>query len=196
MAVDSEFTQLVKRARQGDKEATGRIYTEYAMHVKRCVRYRLRKLRLQNSTTADDVFDSVFRQLLKPGALDKFDDTEHLCNYLEKAVHRKATEYLRRMTKGDQEDLAQPTAADEAEDKSSEELLNDLEQREELDRIYSRLMPHERLLCTLRRGGYLWDEIAARLNTTPTAARQAFHRAMARVKRFAQNSAGPRRKPK
>ena len=45
-------------------------------------------------------------------------------------------------------------------------------------------------------GGYRWDEIAERLSTTPAVARQAFHRAVTRAKRFAQNSAGPRRTPK
>jgi RNA polymerase sigma factor (sigma-70 family) len=196
VAANNDFTRLLERARQGDQEAIGLIYEQYTSPVKFVIRRRLRKSQIDSLTTADDAFDSVFRQLLKPGAFDEIQDAEHLQNYLAKAVDHKAIEVLRRMTRGQQQVLTQATTNDDVEDESSAAMLNDLEQREELERIYSFLLPHERLLCTLRRGHYRWDEIAHRLNTTPTAARQVFSRAISRVKQFAQNSGGPRRTPK
>lgn len=196
MAVDNDFTRLLARARQGDQEAIGLIYEQYTSPVKLVIRRRLRTSQIGSLTTADDVFDSVFRQLLKPGGFDAIQDAKHLHNYLAKAVDHKAIEVLRRLTKGQQRVLTQALANEDKEDKSSDLFLSDLEQREELEHIYSLLLPYERLLCMLRRASYRWDEIADRLNLTPTVARQAFRRAISRVERIVQNSPRLRRKPK
>jgi RNA polymerase sigma factor (sigma-70 family) len=153
-------------------------------------------LRLQSVTTPEDVFDSAFCQILKSRSFEKINDPSHLLNYFEQAAHRKAIQELRRLTKGTGGGVTTVPLNDDVEDHALTTMLDDLEQREELARIYSLLRPHERLLCTLRRGNHHWNEIAARMNTTPRAARQAFYRAMYRVKRLAERSAWPKRTPK
>lgn len=186
MADDSEFRRLLQRAQQGDRDAIGRIYVLYVPHMERVTRHRLRKLGLDTITTSADVGDSVFRQLLKPGAFDKITTDTHLRNFLLKACGNKAMDILSKVM-SDKHVPRATTLSDDVADRSHVELLDPLEHEEELERIYWQLSPRERLLCTLRRGGCCWDEIAERLNTTPVVARQAFSRGFRRAQQLVRD---------
>lgn len=187
MVEDSDFKQLLAQAQQGDRDAIGRIYTMYLPHMDRVTRYRLRKLGLSTVTTSADIRNSVFRHLLKPGAFDKITTDKHLRNFLLKACGNKIMDTLSKLRASRHEpcDLA---AHQDLQDRSAAALGDPLEQAEELERIYSQLTPRERLLCMLRRGGCGWDEIAARLKTTPLVARQAFSRGFRRAQKLIRDS--------
>jgi len=180
MVEDREFEQLLELVQQGDREAIGRVYLKYLPHMERVTRYRLRKLGLDIVTTSADVHDSVFRQLLKPGAFDRITTDKHLRNFLLKACGNKVLDILAKLTSHEQDPRGMaPYHA--VEHGVEAEPHDPLEHAEELDRVYSQLSPRERLLCTLRRGGCCWNEIAERLGTTPSSARKAFSRSYRRA---------------
>ena len=183
MADDSRFNRLLERAQGGDRDAIGEIYEFFAPHMERVTRYRLRKMGLDRVTTADDVRNSVFCQLLKPGAFDSITNAKHLQNFLLKACANKVIDLLAKVTSG-QSDARSIIPLHEVEEGAQSDTSDALEQVEELARIYALLSPRERLLCTLRRSGCGWDEIAQRLNTSPVAARQVFSRGYRRAQQL------------
>ncbi len=175
------FEELLRRAQRGDRDALGDIYVKYIPHVERVVRYRLRRAGLDRATTSEDIQDSVFCQLLRPGALDRITTEQHLLNFLLKACGNKVRDILAKH-RSDTYDSRDAIAAQDGADDAHADSLHHLEHEEQLARIYAMLTPRERLLCMLRRAGYGWDEIAQRLNTTPVSARQAFSRGFRRAR--------------
>jgi DNA-directed RNA polymerase specialized sigma24 family protein len=172
------FQQLLNRLRVGDNSAAGQLYVEYAPHLRLVIKRRLVQRGLQWATEPDDVLDSVFRTLFCHGSLSPVENEQHLVQLLEQAVDRYTLRVLRKLTAGcrdfrrESHDLVvtAPPSHNPCED-------GDL-----LGTAWDSLSAKERLICTLHRADYSWDEIGERLAMTAAAARKAFQRTEARVR--------------
>ncbi len=185
--VSDTFQQLLARAQQGDRDAIGTLYVTYLPHIERVVGARLRKLGLERVTTTADVGDSVFCQLLKPGALNRVTSERHLRHFLFKACRNKLHDIGVKSHWG--ADVAShPETGDEGTVPQPGDGPPSIELEEQLDRLYAELTSRERLLCTLRRAGFSWKEIGLRLQLSPAVARQAFSRAFRRIRALTEEA--------
>jgi len=177
--IDNDFTRLLQRAREGDEFAQTQLYCEYVPHVRRVIRHRLRDLRIDWAVEPDDVFDSVFVGLWKPGALRDIRDARHFLNYLEKAARNKAQHVLRKMARAR---LSVTDVPAHRVRRHVETEREGIEFDDELTSACAKLTGRERLICILRNGGHTWEEIGSRLRINPDAARKTHARAEARIR--------------
>ena len=176
---DNEFTRLLRRARAGDESAQTQIYLEFGPLVRRVIRRRLRDLKIDRAVEPDDVFDSVFVGLWKPGALRDIQDAQHFMNYVDKTARHKAQQIPRNLVRV-------PRCGSEVlsgvDNRIAESELDGVEFNEELTRACAMLSGRERLICLLHNSGYTWEDIGSRLRINPDAARMTHARAEARIR--------------
>lgn len=181
MSKENPFRQLLRRALDGDRDAQAELYIEYGPHMRRVIKMKLRDLRIEWAVDPEDVFDSFFIRLIRDGTLKGIEDAYHFTNYVEKSVRNKSQQILRKVIRRKAIGLDQ-FPSDMFEDFHAQEDVEACAWEEQLEQAYSRLGHHERMICWLAGGGQTWQQIGARLNLSPDAARMIHRRAEARTR--------------
>jgi DNA-directed RNA polymerase specialized sigma24 family protein len=183
------FAELVKRAGQGDRDATGLLIEEYTPALRRHVRLILMDNRLRRVLEESDVCQSIMGQFFFGLSAGRFelDGPEQLVGLLKQMVRNKITDRARYWRAGRRDYLRNiaPTNPDQVGEPlcSGPTPSRVVEDREFLAEFESRLSDWERLILAFRRQGMNWPEISSRTGEGPEAIRKRFERALDRVGR-------------
>jgi DNA-directed RNA polymerase specialized sigma24 family protein len=184
------FSDLVKRAGQGEQDAAHHLIEQYAPALRRQVRFTLMDNKLRRVLEETDVCQSVMGQFFSGLSAGQFqlDGPEQLIGLLKQMVRNKITDqarywradrrdYLRNITPGDSDRLGEPLCSGPTPSRI-------VEDSEFLAEVESRLSEWERMIFAFRRQGMNWPEIASRTGGGSEAIRKRFERALDRVGRM------------
>lgn len=179
------FVELIRRAQAKDPQAATELMRRYEPAVRRAVRLRLFDSRLRRVFDSMDICQSVMGNFFDRLARGQYplESPEQLVNLLVTMAHNKLTDQVRRQ-QAQRRDARQVASfgvedgefADRGPSPSKE-----VEARELIDAVRQRLTAEERRLLELRHDGWDWADIAAKLGTTPEAARKKLARALERI---------------
>jgi DNA-directed RNA polymerase specialized sigma24 family protein len=186
---DQGFAELVRRAGQGEQEATRLLIEQYESAIRRQVRFTLMDNKLRRVLEETDVCQSVLGQFFSGLGNGRFafDGPEQMIGLLKQMVKNKITDqarywraerrdYLRNITPSDSVGAFEPMSRGATPSRV-------VEQREFLAEFESRLSDWERMIFAFRREGMGWPEIASRAGGGAEAIRKRFERALDRVGR-------------
>jgi RNA polymerase sigma-70 factor (ECF subfamily) len=185
--VESSFTDLIRRVRNGDAEAAALLVRHYGPAVRRVVRIRLVGHRLRQVLDSMDIYQSVLGSFFVRAALGQYDlqTPEHLLKLLTTMVRNKVISQDRheqalgrRPGHGEvvEWDGQEPAARDPSPSQQAAV-------RELFQKFCAQLSAEERQLMDLRAQGKSWEEIAAELGGTPDAHRMRLGRIADRAAR-------------
>lgn len=182
MAPERSFSEVIRGVRAGDPDAVRDLVRAYEPYLRRTFRRRLANTPLQAAADSADLCQSVLGAFLirfVAGALEVHTQDDLLKLLL--GIARKKFARLRRREGADRRDRGRTAALGSdpnlpdarAEDPSvvltRDELLRDVRRR---------MADGERELFELRRAGYSWDEIAARVGEPAARLRKRYSRAI------------------
>jgi DNA-directed RNA polymerase specialized sigma24 family protein len=183
------FTELVKRAGEGEPQAAHDLIELYAPALRRQVRFTLMDNKLRRVLEETDVCQSVMGQFFSGLAAGQFvlDGPEQLIGLLKQMVRNKITDqarywragrrdYLRNITPSDSDQVGEPLCPGPTPSRI-------VEDSEFLAKFESQLSDWERMIFAFRRQGMNWPEIACRTGGGSEAIRKRFERALDRVGR-------------
>jgi len=178
-STQEEFLDLMRRVQEGDEQAAEELYESYREHILRVVRRRLHhplRNRFDSCDFVQSVWTSFFGRVTKTC---QFDSPQALVAFLKKMAlfkvvdaYRKGTQTARHNCSNErslndaptegregapQAYLAAPTPTPSQEAAAQERWENLTQGKCELDRQ----------ILALRREGYTYEEIAARLKLSP-----------------------------
>lgn len=180
MAEDYSFQELFQRAVNGDRDAQADLYLEYGRHLRRCIAFRLRRMKIAYAVDPDDLFDSFFGRIIEGRVKIAFKSPLHFINYCEKSLRNKCQQALRSVMLRKATNIAE-CPPELFEDASATDQLERFERNEELESAYSELTHEERVVCFFRAGGHTWEEIGQRLGKSASAVRMLHRRADERL---------------
>lgn len=162
-----------------DDDDVGALYREHAGHIWRYVRARV-----ATDADAEDVVSDVFmRAMRSKGNYDSDRGTE-VAWLVGIARHATADHFRRRRPETAHEDVPETVGPDEPGERALER-----EETSALHRNLSRLSEREREALALRFGAELSSpEIGAQLDISPTAARMLVHRAVTKLRGWAEHA--------
>jgi RNA polymerase sigma factor (sigma-70 family) len=180
-AEDEDFANLIRRVRAGEEQAAAELVRRYEPAIRRVVRVHLHDPRLRMFFDSFDVCQSVLASFFVRVHLGQFelDSPDKLLHLLVTIARHKVTnqalhhqsqrrDYRRRQTLHD--------VASGALDPGKEVEIKDL-----LEQVRSRLSAEEGLLAEQRSRGESWADIAAIQGGSADALRKKFSRALDRV---------------
>jgi RNA polymerase sigma-70 factor (ECF subfamily) len=184
------FTELVKRAGQGEQEAAHSLIEQYAPALRRQVRFTLMDNKLRRVLEETDICQSVMGQFFSGLSAGQFalDGPEQLVGLLKQMVRNKITDQARYWRAGRRDYFRNVAPSDS--DRVSEPLCSGptpsriVENREFLAAFESRLSDWEKIIFAFRRQGMNWPEIASHIGGGSEAIRKRFERALDRVGRM------------
>lgn len=188
---DTEFIELVARARAGDEVAVERLLRAFEDDVRLMVRARLPRA-LRSQFDSMDFVQSVWTSLFAgPGpAVETFANVRHFLGYLAGVAQNKVWEEYRRRTRSQKYDLAReerlyvrrgvheaprdvaapdPTPSQEAQ------------AADRMDQLLAGRTPQEARVLELRRQGLTFEEIAARTGQHERTVRRLIEALRARM---------------
>jgi RNA polymerase sigma factor (sigma-70 family) len=185
MSGDGEFTDLMRRVREGDQEAAAELVRGYEPAIRRVVRVHLRDPRVRRVLDSMDVCQSVLATFFVRANLGQFDiaTPEDLLKLLGRIARNKLTnqiskhragrrDYRREEALAGREGLTRASGSDPCEQAAARELLA---------KVREHLTDDERQLAELRGRGDSWAEVAASQGGTPESMRKKLSRALDRV---------------
>jgi DNA-directed RNA polymerase specialized sigma24 family protein len=189
------FTDLVKRAGQGEQQAASDLMERYAPALRRQIRFTLMDNKLRRVLEETDICQSVMGQFFSGLSAGHFvlDGPEQLIGLLKQMVRNKITDHARYWRAGRRDYLRNITPSDS--DRVGEPLCPQptpsriVENSEFLTQFESRLSDWERMIFAFRRQGMNWPEIASRTGGGSEAIRKRFERALDRVGRMLDTTA-------
>jgi RNA polymerase sigma factor (sigma-70 family) len=183
---DTNFRDMMERARGGDREAAARLVSQYEPEIRRAIRIRTVEPRLQRFLDSADICQSVMRRFL--GALRAAEvpseDPRQLLAWLVRVARNRMNLALRRLRVIQQhlEQAARDAAERTEADADPDHFLDaELANRELLDLVLHRLTPEERHIADSYANGASWDDLARELGCGKEALRKRFMRALQRV---------------
>ena len=180
MAEAQRVRELFERALGGDREAAGNLWSEQGEHMRRWIRLRLHKLKIEWAVDPDDVFDSFFVSILEGRVKMDFASPEHFVNYCQSALRNKCLCTLRSVMLRMATNIAD-CPPEFFDDPSATEDLESFTWDERLENASAQLTQPEREVCYYRIEGLTWQEIGERLGKSPDAVRMIRRRATERL---------------
>lgn len=187
MAEPLPFPELLNRLRGGDLTAVQEFVARHETYLRRYIRRRLNRCRLQAVADSIDVCQSVLGTFLIRTAngefeLRQYSDIEKLLLLITKrkvaALVRREFSLLR-----DRNRLESFAAGADVASDSSHEPSRIASGRDLVEEIRRRLPVEERMLFDLRREDKSWDQIAAERNGNSIVLRKRLSRALKRISR-------------
>jgi len=181
------FSQLVKRAQDGDANAMERLLKEYGDAIQREIRFCLMDQRLRRVVGESDVFQSViarFTLKLREGQYH-FDTPSDLVGLL-KTMARTHVAHLARFWQARRRDLRKDTHLDAegaTEPAAHDPTVSSVVARVEMLELAMEYLPErDRQILDWRQDKVTWPEIARRLDVPSSEALRKQHdRTLARV---------------
>jgi RNA polymerase sigma-70 factor (ECF subfamily) len=179
-----DFSELLRRAREGDRGAVSELYERYRAQVERAAR-RGRGSRLRVRFDTDDIAQSVFADLLRE--IPDFEDRGEPAfrAWLSRKVGNKLASKARRQSRADGLPREVPLGTDSALDPGAHGpgppgAAVDREERDRIAALLGTLDPSQSEVIGLRIDeGLGWEEVASRLGLpSADAARMRFVRAV------------------
>lgn len=178
----NDLAALTARVRLGDAAAAAEFVRLFEPQIRRGIRIHGTGLRLQRILDSEDLCQSVMRRFL--GQLDNpavpTDDPTRLLAWLLEVARNRKLEALRRERTakrgGGWRDVGVELLAEQADQDAPVGL--ELEQRELLEKLFTRLSERGRRIAQLRADDVPWEDIARQLGGTPEAIRKSYRRAV------------------
>jgi RNA polymerase sigma factor (sigma-70 family) len=195
MNEQTTFADFIRRIRAGDGLAARELVERYEPVIRREVKMRLRDPRLYRRLDWTDICQSVMASFFVRAASGEYDleQPDQLLRLLVVMTRHKLSKQERRHS-------ARKRDYRLAEDRDPHYLEGELGAdptpsrlvagRELLEAFRARLSEEERMLADLRAEGCQWAEISARVGGTPQGRRMPLARALGRVERQLERSAG------
>jgi RNA polymerase sigma factor (sigma-70 family) len=182
---DSDFQDLIRRARGGDPDAAADLVRRYEPAIRRAVRVRLADDRLRRLLDSTDICQSVLGSFCVRLALGEYEleRPQQLLNLLMDMSRKKLINQHRRQAAA-RRDYRRNLAGglDERQFAAAgDSPSGQIAARELLDEVRRRLTADELLLSERRAQGREWTEIAAELGGTAEGLRKKLTRAVGRV---------------
>jgi RNA polymerase sigma-70 factor (ECF subfamily) len=186
--VKDEYSEFIRRIRQGDEQAAEELVRRYEAEIRLEVRgwLRLRNPALRRVFDSMDICQSVLASFFARAAVGDFDLDEppQLIRLLVGMARKKVAEQARHHQRqrrdvrrvGDIE--LEMTGAAAATEETPSRLASG---RELLQKFRERLSDEERQIADLRAKGYDWAAVATELGGTAEGRRKQLARAVARV---------------
>ncbi len=186
--VKDEYSEFIRRIRQGDEQAAEELVRRYEAEIRLEVRgwLRLRNPALRRVFDSMDICQSVLASFFARAAVGDFDLDEppQLIRLLVGMARKKVAEQARHHQRQRRDvrrvgevDLEMTGAAAATEETPSRLASG----RELLQKFRERLNEEERRIADLRAKGYDWAAVATELGGTADARRKQLARAVARV---------------
>lgn len=174
--MDTQTNELVKRAKQGDSEAFGRIYDLFAQRIFRYIR-----LKVQNQSEAEDMLQDVFVKAYRGLDRLKMEDL-NFSAWLYRVAGNTINDYFRKKYRS-----PEPAALDETFDvPSSQSLQKDIEIGSEMETVraaFGQLPDLYRQVLELRFiQEFSLEEIARILDKSNLSVRLLQFRALKKIK--------------
>jgi hypothetical protein len=182
---DSEFQDLIRRARGGESDAAADLVRRYEPAIRRAVRVRLADDRLRRLLDSTDICQSVLGSFCVRLALGQYEltDPQQLLRLLVDMSRKKLIDQRRRQGAA-RRDYRRNLAGglDERHHAAAGETPSgQFAARELLAEVRKRLAPDELYLSEQRAQGRDWADIATELGGSPEALRKKLARAVTRV---------------
>lgn len=177
-AMADGFIELYQRAANGDRRAQSDLWTEFRERMHCVIRQKANDLRLQWAVDPDDIYDLFFSELFNSNQFPTVANAGHFANYVAKSL-RRTTKRRLQIWKCEN-DLRVDVCLDEV---AATPIINELEQEEQLNRLYGKLSQRERDLCSLVKEGCGWREIGEELSLAEDTARMIYRRALCRIRK-------------
>jgi RNA polymerase sigma-70 factor (ECF subfamily) len=182
-----EYTDFIRRIRQGDEHAAEEMIRRYEPEVRLEIRtmLRLRDPRLRRVFDSMDICQSVMASFFVRAAVGDFelDDPSQLIRLLVGMARNQLAERVRYEQRHRRD--VRRVGADAIEDRGipsqAETPSEVISRRELLAKVRERLTNEERQVAELRSQGHDWASVARVMGGTPEARRKQFARAVARV---------------
>jgi RNA polymerase sigma-70 factor (ECF subfamily) len=185
MAMESTFSEFLRRIRAGDADAAAELVRRYEPIVRREARLRLTDPILRSLFDSSDFSQSVLRSFFVRAALGQYDlrRPEDLRNLLVRMARNKVAGQARRLRRRPADARREGTASVEALTllSSAPGPEQQVGARDLLHTVLRELPEQERHLAELRMAGQTWPQISALLGGTAVARRKQLARALDRV---------------
>jgi RNA polymerase sigma factor (sigma-70 family) len=184
MEPNAVFRQLLCQVRAGDGQAATELVHQFEPAVRRAVRLRLtdpRFCRLQRVLDSVDISQSILGNFFVRAALGQFDleTPQQLVGLLVTMAYHKLADQARKPA--NRRPLLSGATFPETVVDGGDPPGEIVAGQELIAEFLRRLSADERRLAELRAAGLGWDEVAARVGTTPGAVRKQLERAIQRV---------------
>jgi RNA polymerase sigma factor (sigma-70 family) len=186
-AARGEYTEFIRRIREGDEPAAEELVRRYEPEIRLEVRgwLRLRNPALRRVFDSMDICQSVLASFFVRAAVGEFDldEPSQLIRLLVAMARKKVAEQARHHQR-QRRDVRRVGEADmemgivAATDETPSRLASG---RELLQKFRELLLDEERRIADLRARGSDWAAVAAELGGTPDGRRKQLARAVARV---------------
>jgi len=184
MESDQSFEDLLAQVRQGDERASAELVRLYEPEVRRFVRYRLHSPKMRRFLDSLDVCQSVFAKFFHRIGAGQFDlhSPRQLHQLLMTMANNKLLDHYRKQatTRHGGAAAIEEQTVDWVADTTAPG-TKDVENREIVDLLRSRMPTNEQELLDQWMKGEDWPAIAAHAGTTSEAVRKRLTRAIDRV---------------
>ena len=178
------FQGLLRAARAGDNAAREHLYVQYGPYFRRLVVKKLRTQRIEWSTTADDIFDTVVLRIWQEDALNLLDSEEDFLRYVSRAVEREVLDLRRKLTASCRDYRRLEALPDELVNLSpgDSDPVRKVSFQEQLDSVHSQLSLQNKQILDLLLAGKGWIFIGAELGIDSETLRKRFRRSLAELR--------------
>jgi RNA polymerase sigma factor (sigma-70 family) len=184
MDSDQSFENLLDRVRQGDEPASAELVRLYEAEVRRFVRYRMQGPRMRRLLDSLDVCQSVFAKFFACVGAGKFElhHPRQLQQLLLKFANNKLLDHYRKQAAVRHGGVVkiEGETVDWVADPATQPTTQ-VENRELVDLLRSRLSADEQGLLDQWMNGEDWPAIAAPIGLSAEAVRKRFTRAIDRA---------------
>ncbi|TWT39196.1 RNA polymerase sigma factor [Blastopirellula retiformator] len=184
-----DIAELIRQIRSGQPAAAEQLFRYCEPEIRAEIRYRLRSTAVRRVVDSQDICQSVmFSFFLRIGAGQyEIEQPQELLRLLLK-IARNKTHDAYRFQLADRRDVRRVRSLDDAkelEERQGQEnvIADKMEMSELLEELERKLSTQEFEIASLRRQGYRWDEIGAKLGDSPETLRKRFHRAIEKIGR-------------
>ena len=184
MSDEVDFLSFIDRIRAGDSHAAAQLVARYEPVIRREIRMRLDDQKLIRAFDSMDICQSVLASFFVRTAAGQYDigSAAQLVTLLVNMARNKLISAARRefRQRRDLRRRAEPVPLDDLPDHRRTP-ADELDDRQLLDSIYSRLTADELRISRLRSQGAAWEEVATEMGGTPQGRRMQFSRALDRI---------------
>jgi RNA polymerase sigma factor (sigma-70 family) len=182
---DDELRALVNRLQRGEREAFSEFLLAYGGVLRAMARRRLVQLRLQLEIEPDEIVGATMLEVWCRRQHLSAESSSRFLAYIKRIIRWQVNRAWRRKRtrrRGRGGVLGLTLGPAEIPDPRGQ-VTDEWEWDDAIRSAYDELSAHERLVAMMRRGGWTWDEIAARVRATPDGVRKIWERAAVRVLR-------------
>lgn len=185
MSIESEFSQLLLRVRDGDSDAAFELVRRYESAIRVAVRTRMSDPALRRQLDSMDICQSVMASFFLRAAVGEYDLREpaQLVALLTKMAQNKLAMYTRGQYRQRRDIRRAASGSDALPNESSRNPGpdHDVSMRELLDQTYEMMSAEIREIAAHRIRGIGWSEIASELGGTADSRRKQFQRAVDKI---------------